>query len=363
MDSHFIINAGLLCIILIIFFAPFIRKEIEHNLEIFLCFCGIIALIISGWNWTVVQNALIAPFKITVLYGIPIGIVQVVLIFGFIFYFWHERIHSGIIRITRSISLDAMIFSSIIVLGLISSIISAILATIIFLEIVHTLPVHRKSQVAITVTGCFAIGFGAVLTPLGEPLSTIAVEVLSGPPYYADFSFLFELLGLYILPGILAIGILGLFLNRKLMKDAGEQQYVVAKETMAGIFIRAGKIFVFIFGLILLGAAIEPFISVYIVNISTVSLYWMNIISAVLDNATLTAIEIDPLMTVLQIQSALLALLAAGGMLIPGNIPNIIAAGKFNIKTREWAEFGIPIGVAALGIYFLFIFIPVYLIS
>ena len=47
-------------------------------------------------------------------------------------------------------------------------------------------------------------------------------------------------------------------------------------------------------------------------------------VSAILDNATLAAAEIGPALTESQIKSALMGLLISGGMLIPGNIPNII---------------------------------------
>ena len=39
-------------------------------------------------------------------------------------------------------------------------------------------------------------------------------------------------------------------------------------------------------------------------------------------------------------------------MLIPGNIPNIVCAGKLGIKSGEWARIGLPIGLAAMGVYF-----------
>ncbi len=78
-------------------------------------------------------------------------------------------------------------------------------------------------------------------------------------------------------------------------------------------------------------------------------------ISAVLDNATLAAAEISPVMNDSTIKALLLGLLISGGMLIPGNIPNIIAAGKLNIKSSEWARFGVPIGLIAMVIYFVVI--------
>jgi predicted cation transporter len=78
-------------------------------------------------------------------------------------------------------------------------------------------------------------------------------------------------------------------------------------------------------------------------------------ISAVLDNATLAAAEISPMMDDMTIKAILLGLLISGGMLIPGNIPNIIAAGKLNITSKEWARFGLPIGLITMFAYFLVI--------
>jgi predicted cation transporter len=56
-----------------------------------------------------------------------------------------------------------------------------------------------------------------------------------------------------------------------------------------------------------------------------------------------------------------MGLLIAGGMLIPGNIPNIIAAGKMGITSKEWARYGVPLGFALLVIYFVILFVPTYL--
>jgi predicted cation transporter len=48
-----------------------------------------------------------------------------------------------------------------------------------------------------------------------------------------------------------------------------------------------------------------------------------------------------------------MSLLIAGGMLIPGNIPNIVAAGRLKISMREWAIIGVPIGLVTMVIYFV----------
>ena len=62
-------------------------------------------------------------------------------------------------------------------------------------------------------------------------------------------------------------------------------------------------------------------------------------------------------MSLQQIVSAILGLIIAGGMLIPGNIPNIISAGKLKIRSGEWAALGVPIGFAVMAIYFVLLLI------
>ena len=94
--------------------------------------------------------------------------------------------------------------------------------------------------------------------------------------------------------------------------------------------------------LVFLGEGFKPLILGYVPYPSE-AIYWVNMVSAVLDNATLAAAEISPVLLISQITSALMGLLIAGGMLIPGNIPNIIAAGKMGITSKEWAKIGIPL--------------------
>ncbi|PTY85597.1 DUF1646 family protein, partial [Heyndrickxia sporothermodurans] len=57
--------------------------------------------------------------------------------------------------------------------------------------------------------------------------------------------------------------------------------------------------------------------------------------------------------------SLLLGLIISGGMLIPGNIPNIISAGKLKITSLQYARFAIPVGFFAMIIYFVVILLVV----
>ena len=161
---------------------------------------------------------------------------------------------------------------------------------------------------------------------------------------------------MYILPGLILIGIIA---TNRIKRKLGEEYGLREKkhEQIKDILIRTVKIYLFVMALIFLGTGFKPIIDMYISKISHLALYWINITSAILDNATLSAAEISPSMSITQIKSAILGLIIAGGMLIPGNIPNIIAASKLNIKSKEWAKIGIPFGLFLMTVYFFAILI------
>ncbi len=107
------------------------------------------------------------------------------------------------------------------------------------------------------------------------------------------------------------------------------------EEKLSEVFVRAGKVYLFVMALIFLGAGFKPLIDAYLLKLPSQILFWVNMVSATLDNATLAAAEIGPSLSVPQTKSALLGLLISGGMLIPGNIPNIIAAHALHITSTE----------------------------
>jgi predicted cation transporter len=239
----------------------------------------------------------------------------------------------------------------IVTLGILSSIISAIIAALILVEFITVLRLHRRAEVHLTVIACFAIGLGAALTPLGEPLSTIAVAKLSGEPHHAKFFYLVDLLGIYTIAVILVWAVLAIFLVHPAPDDT--QPTLSAEEgeeKISEVFVRSFKVYVFVMALIFLGGGFRPLIDQYFTKIPSLALFWANIVSAILDNATLAAAEIGPSLTESQIKSALLGLLISGGMLIPGNIPNIIAAHALKIKSSEWARFGVPFGFVFMAL-------------
>jgi predicted cation transporter len=361
------ILAGFLVIFLAVLLGPFKIKIIEENLEVFLFVCGIAAMTIAGfvklpgletgWRPEIIKEALTSPLNSLHIGGIPIGIFQVVLIVGLVIYKWHEPIQKTIGKIATALSVKIMAFILIVILGLFSSVMSAILASIILVEVVNAMPLSRKSKIDLTIIACFSIGLGAALTPLGEPLSTIAISKLSGAPYHAQFNFLMNMLGLYIIPGIFVYGIFGMFVLGKAGANDPGMKAEEYNETLKDVIIRAVKVYLFIMALTFLGDGFKPIIFEYFSQIPATILYWVNMVSAILDNATLAAAQIGPTLSAAQIKGILMGLLIAGGMLIPGNIPNIISAGKLGITSKEWARLGVPVGLVSMAVYFVIIFV------
>ncbi len=344
------VDVALFAIILIVLTFPFKVKVVEENLEAFLFVMGATAVTVSGgWSLDLVKLAVEEP--------VAKGIVPAVLVAGLLFYYGRYAFERTMNGILKSIPLSAVIFAVIVVLGLLASVITAIIASLFLVEIVNLMPLERKNKINLVIIACFSIGLGAVLTPLSEPLSTIAVVKLAGPPYNAGFWYLFDQLGILIVLGVIACALFGvLWVGRKATRLVEKVKAGPEDGGLKAVIIRAVKVYAFVAALFLLGAGMEIIINKYFIQLPAQALYWLNMLSAILDNATLTAAEIGPSMTQAQINAALMGLLISGGMLIPGNIPNIISAGKLGITSGEWAKLGVPMGLVLNAIYFVAIF-------
>jgi len=377
----------LFIVLLTVLVLPFVFRKVEENLELFLFLMGITATLVTGnMTWHLIKEALSEPIAITL----------AVLIAGALFFVIQDRFKRLINSICQKVPLTLVIFIIVVLLGLLSSLITAIVAAIILAEIIMLLPLARPQKIIICVIGCFSIGLGAVLTPLGEPLATIAVAKLN-----EDFLYLFNLLGEYILPLLIIMGVLGsLYLWRitgsQFKKSMGSklaspqsckretsaeceqeisgvdscveceqeisgvdscvecEQEISGTDSWKSIIIRALKVYLFVMALVFLGEGLQPLIDTYVLGLDNKLIYWLNMLSAVLDNATLAAAELSPKMNDPQIQAILMGLLVSGGMLIPGNIPNIISASKLKISMTEWAKIGVPLGLLLMVVmYFI----------
>ena len=353
------LSAGLFVIFLIVLLGPFLIKKIEHNLEAFLFSMGIVAVtldhfllkvsevaadeIMPSWNLTLIEKAIIDPIEITL----------AVLIAGLLFHYGRKSLKGFTDSILEKVPLKVFVFLIVVVLGILSSIVTAIIAALLLVELVSALKLNRKTEINLVIIACFAIGLGAALTPVGEPLSTIVIKT----KLQADFWFLFDQLGKYIIPGVLAMGILSIFFVGKKEKAKDSLAAAEEKETLKDVGVRAFKVYIFVMALVFLGIGFTPIIEWYIKALSPEILYWVNSVSAILDNATLASAEITKGMATLQINAALMGLLIAGGMLIPGNIPNIISANKLGITSKEWAKLGVPLGIVIMVVYFIVLFV------
>ena len=335
---------SLLILLLLVFTLPFTSKLVSRQLEFFLFFIGLSSVVISQvLTKELILHAMKEPILITI----------AVFLASLLFRTYQTYLATVIKTIIDRLSLRLFLFLSILLLGLASSFITAIIASLLLVMIVSHLHTDRITQIRFVVLSCFSIGLGAVLTPIGEPLATIATNKLD-----QDFFFLFNLLGKEVLLFILLIALSSFFLLKP-KQNTLHSKFTLEKETFSTISIRTLKIYVFIMGLTLLGAGFEPLIEKFLLNMNPFSLYWLNIVSAVLDNATLAAAEISVQMDVSTIKAILMGLMISGGMLIPGNIPNIICANKLQISSKEWAYTGLPIGVLLMVGYFIIMVINI----
>ena len=333
---------GVTLVLLVVLFGPFLIRRIEQQLEAFLFVMGLIAATVSQvWDARLVTDAVSEPIMIT----------AAVLLFGLVFYYARSRLIGQVERLERVLGFRLFFFLLVVGLGLLTSLITAIVASLLLVELVGAMNLDKRAETGLVIISCFAIGLGAVLTPIGEPLATIAAFKLRGEPYYAGFWFLLRHLGAYVVPGILALGGLADFLHARRVAPHRSLR-AQSPERVVKVFIRAAKVYVFVAALVLLGAGFKPIVDAFVVKVPAGGLYWINMISAIVDNATLTAAEVGPELAMSQIVLLLMGLLISGGMLIPGNIPNIVAAGRLGITSRAWARLGVPIGLAMMAIYF-----------
>lgn len=332
---------GLVLVLLITFIVPLISEKVEHNLEVFLFIVGTAAVIIADvlsidFIIHVLENKFLYVVALTVLLG------------GILFKKFDAKFKKLIHYILKHVDIKIFVFLMIVLLGLVSSVITAIIAALLLVEIINILPFSKKTKINIDIIACFSIGIGAALTPVGEPLSTIVVSKLD-----VGFFYIFNLIGIYVVPLIIIFGLVGAWYASKDNINDEHVSLVIEEETYSEIFVRTAKIFVFIIALEFLGSGFKPIIDNYIVNLHSNYLYWINISSAVLDNATIASAQVSTTMSNTQIEMILLGLLISGGMMIPGNIPNIISAGKLKIKSKEWIKLGVPMGMVFMVSVFI----------
>ena len=123
----------------------------------------------------------------------PIALTLAVLVFGAIARLMRPTLDRWIERLLGVMSAHWIYFMLIVALGLLSSVITAVIAALILVEAISLLNLDRKSEIAAVVLACSAIGLGAALTPVGEPLGrrncrTPCRFLVPGPATWLDGS-------------------------------------------------------------------------------------------------------------------------------------------------------------------------------
>jgi predicted cation transporter len=322
--------------ILAVLLGPILVKPIERNVEFFFLLVGALTAWLTGqFNAELIRAALTEPLSFTL----------AVLVFGAAFSLMRGSLDQLLRRAMQRLDPRTLCFALAIVLGFLAAVITPVVSALVFVEAISLLRWDRGAEIVATVLACFAIGLGAGLTPLGMPGLAVVLHSL-----HADFWYLTHLLGPFVTVGVILAALPILFLpsasNEPPHAIAGKDSWIIV------LLIRPARVYVFIAGLVALSDGLRPVVNAYIHRLPAGLLFWMNTLSAVVNNSTLAAVEISPSLSVNQQRAALLGLLISGGALVTGNIPNIVAASRLRITSREWARIGLGVGALLLIVCF-----------
>lgn len=334
----------LLCVLVInLLVWPLVSKWVENHLELFLLLIGALAVTVTGgWSKDFIYQT----------FNAPVNVAFIVLVVSVIFNYYSRYIFRMLFILFRYFEPQYSFAILVLVLGLTSSIFSVTVAALVLAEVLQVVNLERGQTVKVTVYACYAIGMGAILLPLAEPLGLVIYNELSAGPHQADFFFIFRHFFNWIWPGIalmaLATGYTVRHANTKVQLHIRED-----KENYKSVLRRTWHIYLFVAALHLISTGLRPFAQSTIAHLSGKVLFWANASSVVIDNATLAAIEVTPTVTLHNLMYMLIGLAAFGSMLVQGNLPNIVAAEKLGIKSREWAQVAVPAGLVLMGGYFV----------
>lgn len=337
------INILLGIVALCLLILPLTVRWVESHLELFLLLVGAVAVTISGgWSGQLVRQTLSSPVYVSF----------IVVVVSVIFNNYSRYIFRVLFAFFRALEPRYSFALLILVLGLSSSLVSVTVSALVLAEVLKVVNLEHNTMVKITVFACYAIGLGAVLTPLAEPMGLVINQALAGPPHHADFFFLFRHFFGWIFPAVCALAVAAGYTAR----HAGTtlQMHIREdKETYGSILRRTGHIYMFVAALTLISAGLRPLAQSTIVHLGGKVLFLANAVSVIIDNATLAAIEIVPTISTADLVYMVIGLAAFGSMLVQGNLPNIVAAEKLDIKSREWASLAVPTGLALMVGYFV----------
>ncbi len=336
---------GLVVINLLVW--PLVSKWVENHLEIFLLLVGVAAVTISGGS----SKAFVYP----TLNG-PINVAFIVLVVSIIFNYYSRYIFRVLFILFRYFEPKYSFAILVFLLGMTSSVFSVTVAALILAEVLQVVNLEREQTVRVTVYACYAIGLGAVLLPLAEPLGLVIYNELAAGPHKADFFFMLQHFFWWIMPAVLLLSVAAGYTLRHVNTQV-QLHIREDKEDSRSMLRRTWHVYLFVAALHLISTGLRPFAQSTIAHLSGKILFWANSVSVIIDNATLAAIEVTPEVTMSNLMYMVIGLAAFGSMLVQGNLPNIVAAEKLGIKSREWARVAVPAGLVLMGGYFVALWI------
>ncbi len=326
---------------------PLKSKWVENHLELFLLIVGAAAVTISGmWSKEFIYDAL----------NSPVNVAFIVLVVSIIFNYYSRYIFRVLFVLFRFFEPKYSFAILVFLLGITSSVFSVTVAALILAEVLQVVNLEREQTVKVTVYACYAIGLGAVLLPLAEPLGLVIYKELAAGPHQADFFFVLKHFFWWIMPAISLMALAAGYTVRNANAQV-ELHIREDKEDTRSMLRRTWHIYLFVAALTLISTGLRPFADATIARLSGKILFWANSVSVIIDNATLAAIEITPDVTIPNLMYMVIGLAAFGSMLIQGNLPNIVAAEKLGIKSREWARVAVPTGLVLMSGYFVALWI------
>src|SRR5919108_4315387 len=121
------LTVGLSLVFSVVLIGPFLNKWVESNLELFLFVMGAFSATLShAWSPEVVYEGLVAPINITL----------AVLGAGVLFHYVRSYVDRGMRQVLMTVRLPIIVCTGIILLGLLSSVISAIIAALLLVEFI-----------------------------------------------------------------------------------------------------------------------------------------------------------------------------------------------------------------------------------
>ena len=326
---------------------PLKSKWVENHLEIFLLMVGAAVVTISGmWSKEFIYDAL----------NSPVNVAFIVLVVSIIFNYYSRYIFRVLFVLFRFFEPKYSFAILVFLLGITSSVFSVTVAALVLAEVLQVVNLEREQTVKVTVYACYAIGLGAVLLPLAEPLGLVIYKELAAGPHQADFFFVLKHFFWWIMPAISLMALAAGYTVRNANAQV-ELHIREDKEDTRSMLRRTWHIYLFVAALTLISTGLRPFADATIARLSGKILFWANSVSVIIDNATLAAIEITPDVTIPNLMYMVIGLAAFGSMLIQGNLPNIVAAEKLGIKSREWARVAVPTGLVLMSGYFVALWI------